>query len=326
MALLSNRLLANGLMAQHRMRSRSDSAPANVAPTAEFSSVEAGLQSTFTDESTDSDGTIASWAWNFGDSNTSTEQNPVHTYATSGTYSVTLTVTDNDGGTDDVQHDVTVIAYADITWALLTASSSTANTASYATASISPAANKPVYLGVVTNQSSGTAPNPTVTGNGLTWELVDSVDMVNVLRRLSVYRAAGATPSAGAVTIDYGATAQNSACWAIVQATGADLGGTNGSASVVQSDAVNNAVAGTTVAGSLAAFGNAKNQYLAFVSLNTQATVTADPQFTTLGTANIGSSSLTIEVEHAVNQTTCDPTFASAVAAIVSLEIKAAVV
>jgi PKD repeat protein len=52
---------------------------------------------TFTDTSTDADGTIASWAWSFGDGITSTEQNPTHAYTEVGTYTVTLVVTDNDG-------------------------------------------------------------------------------------------------------------------------------------------------------------------------------------------------------------------------------------
>lgn len=45
-------------------------------------------QVTFTDLSTGA----TSWLWNFGDGNTSTLQNPVHTYATLGSYTVTLTV------------------------------------------------------------------------------------------------------------------------------------------------------------------------------------------------------------------------------------------
>ncbi len=51
----------------------------------------------FTDRSTDSDGTIVSWFWNFGDGKTRTRKNPWHRYRKIGNYSVTLTVTD-DGG------------------------------------------------------------------------------------------------------------------------------------------------------------------------------------------------------------------------------------
>jgi len=71
----------------------------NISPIADFTYAEDGLEVTFTDASTDSDGTIASWLWDFDDTNTSTSQNPVHTYASAGTYTVRLTVTDNDGAT-----------------------------------------------------------------------------------------------------------------------------------------------------------------------------------------------------------------------------------
>lgn len=79
---------------------------ANELPVAAFSEVLDGLEATFTDESTDIDGSVVSWSWDFGDSNTSTTQHPVHTYAGAGTYTVTLTVTDNEGGVDTTDHDV----------------------------------------------------------------------------------------------------------------------------------------------------------------------------------------------------------------------------
>ncbi len=47
--------------------------------------------------STDSDGTIASYSWNFGDGTTSTAANPSKSYTTVGTFTATLVVTDNDG-------------------------------------------------------------------------------------------------------------------------------------------------------------------------------------------------------------------------------------
>jgi len=48
----------------------------------------------FTDKSLN---TPTAWAWNFGDGSTSTEQNPMHTYTTLGTYTVTLTASNKDG-------------------------------------------------------------------------------------------------------------------------------------------------------------------------------------------------------------------------------------
>src|SRR5207247_5991696 len=67
----------------------------NQAPVASFNQSCTDLTCNFTDTSFDSDGTIASRSWTFGDGGTSTAANPSHTYATGGTYTVTLTVTDN---------------------------------------------------------------------------------------------------------------------------------------------------------------------------------------------------------------------------------------
>ncbi len=62
----------------------------------------------FTDTSTDSDGSVLSRSWTFGDGGASTEPNPSHPYAAAGTYDVTLTVTDNGGLTGSATQSVTV--------------------------------------------------------------------------------------------------------------------------------------------------------------------------------------------------------------------------
>ncbi|PNX53780.1 MAG: hypothetical protein BV458_02565 [Thermoplasmata archaeon M9B2D] len=84
----------------------------NQAPTAEFS-YEPLTPSTadtvvFTDLSTDDEGSVVSWSWDFGDGGSATVQHPTHQYADDGIYTVTLNVTDDDGATDSVSHDVTV--------------------------------------------------------------------------------------------------------------------------------------------------------------------------------------------------------------------------
>lgn len=80
----------------------------NAPPVANFTSSVNGLTVQFTDTSTDSDGTIASRSWDFGDGTSSTQANPSKTYAAAGTYTVKLTVTDDDGATNTKTSSVTV--------------------------------------------------------------------------------------------------------------------------------------------------------------------------------------------------------------------------
>ena len=56
----------------------------------------------------DPDGTIVGYAWDFGDGISDTGEITTHTYAAADTYTVTLTVTDDDGLTDTATKDVTV--------------------------------------------------------------------------------------------------------------------------------------------------------------------------------------------------------------------------
>lgn len=63
---------------------------------------------TFTDGSSDADGTIVTRNWEFGDGSTSTEVNPEHTYAQTGIYSAKLRVVDDSGVTSSSSHSVVV--------------------------------------------------------------------------------------------------------------------------------------------------------------------------------------------------------------------------
>jgi PKD repeat protein len=83
-------------------------AGANQPPRAAFTFAASLLSVTFTDQSSDADGTIASWLWNFGDGTTSAAASPTKTYAAGGTYTVSLTVTDNDGASGSTTRQVTV--------------------------------------------------------------------------------------------------------------------------------------------------------------------------------------------------------------------------
>ncbi len=90
--------------------------PAHSAPTAAFTATTSGLTANFSSAgSTATGATISGYAWTFGDGITSTEANPVHSYAKAGTYTATLGVTDSLGATSTVaSRSVVVTAPAGI--------------------------------------------------------------------------------------------------------------------------------------------------------------------------------------------------------------------
>jgi PKD repeat protein len=81
----------------------------NASPLAAFTVTVSGRTATVDGTgSTDSDGTIAGYAWNWGDGQTDTGATASHTYAADGTYTVALTVTDNAGATGTTSKAVVV--------------------------------------------------------------------------------------------------------------------------------------------------------------------------------------------------------------------------
>ncbi|MET0866236.1 MAG: PKD domain-containing protein [Nakamurella sp.] len=88
-------------------------APANVPPNAAFTSACSLLNCSF-DSATanDPDGTLAGFAWDFGDGGSGTGASSQHSYQAAGTYTVRLTVTDNLGATGTITHPVVVTAPA----------------------------------------------------------------------------------------------------------------------------------------------------------------------------------------------------------------------
>ena len=81
-----------------------------VPPTADFTYAAAYTEVSFSDTSSDTDGSVVGWSWDFGDGSGSSTQNPTHTFASAGTYIVALTATDNHGATNTTTRNVTVEA------------------------------------------------------------------------------------------------------------------------------------------------------------------------------------------------------------------------
>lgn len=100
--------LASAVIENGQVVSASYSLQGNVVitPVADFSTTNQGTGSVeFTDNSSNSP---TSWLWDFGDGNSSTQQNPTHDYATAGTYTVCLTAS-NSAGSNTTCMSVTVV-------------------------------------------------------------------------------------------------------------------------------------------------------------------------------------------------------------------------
>ena len=150
-----------------------------------------------------------------------------------------------------------------ITAANLTANGVTTNASSYTTASVTPGANTLIIVSVSNNIGTAPVTTPTLSGNGLTYVQIDTLawnTVASPVTRTTMFRAMGASPSAGAITIDFGGTTQNGCIWAVNQFSGTDTSGTNGSGAVVQS-ALSAApdTNATSVTVTLASFGDAAN-------------------------------------------------------------------
>lgn len=80
----------------------------NTPPVADFGYSVSGQSVVFTDLSYDNDGNVVSWFWDFGDGKTNGSENPKHRYHQSGTYTVTLAVTDNGGASNSISKTITI--------------------------------------------------------------------------------------------------------------------------------------------------------------------------------------------------------------------------
>lgn len=171
--------------------------PANVAPTADLATNCTGLICNLSGAgSTDSDGAIQSYAWDFGDgatASTGSVSSTSHTFAAAGTYPVKLTVTDDRGATDTTVTNLTVTPVAEKISFVGAANTSTSgsNHAVVVPAGVQAGDGLLLFLSENTHASIGT---PTgVTG----WQLLDTIDggygTTRVWRKVATSGDAGST-------------------------------------------------------------------------------------------------------------------------------------
>jgi len=122
----------------------------------------------------------------------------------------------------------------------LTAGTDTTDDSDSITASITPSANKLILLTVSSRADAVQPTISSISGNGLTWVEIghSDYDASGSRRSIFLYRAMGASPSSGAVTITWGGT-QTAKAWVIDEISGVDTSGTNGSGAIVQFKASN---------------------------------------------------------------------------------------
>ncbi|MFZ4719297.1 MAG: PKD domain-containing protein [Ilumatobacteraceae bacterium] len=191
-------------------RNRNPVAVANATPTSGKAPLAVGFSSA---GSVDTDGSIVSYLWNFGDGNTSTDPNPTNTYATPGTRTATLTVTDNQGATGTATVSVAVGAFNVPPTVAASATPSSGKrplTVAFSSAGTSDSDGSVVsYAWTFGNGDTSTDPNPSTTyptPGVYTASLVVTDDdgatttrtvTVNVLDNQAPVAQASATPSTG---------------------------------------------------------------------------------------------------------------------------------
>jgi hypothetical protein len=210
------------------------------------------------------------------------------------------------------------------------AAGSSTDANSYTTASITPTANR-LQLAAVAAGKSGTVTQPTLTGNGLTWTFVTRVDhdTSGTFASLFLFRAMGASPSAGTAAIAFGGVTHLACCWAFDEFSGVDTSGTDGSGAIVQSVGEAETDLGNTALVTLAAFSSVDNGTYGCLANQVAASHTQGSGFTKLGDTSTPTPAIGLMTQwKAGNDTTVDASWVTTgeKSGIIGVELKAAVV
>jgi hypothetical protein len=164
--------------------------------------------------STDSDGTIVSYLWNFGDGNTSTDPNPSHDYLAAGPEHVTLKVTDDDGAPTTVAKDISPSDTVSPV-AFVGADETNGNRTSHTvTVPASTQAGDAMVLFFTANTTT-----PTYSGTPAGWtQIGGNIDGSGILGR-AYYRVATATDAGSTVKITSSAYAKSDMAVSVYRGT-----------------------------------------------------------------------------------------------------------
>jgi hypothetical protein len=197
---------------------------------------------------------------------------------------------------------------------------------SFTTASVTPSANALLLLTVSASVTGGSAA-PTITGNGLTWVQVvtrqtsygDSWDS----RRITIFRAMGASPTTGTITIDFSGITQSRCLWSLSEFTGADTSGTDGSGAIVQSGG-NDQSGGTSLTVTLSAFSSANNMAYGAIHHWWNEATTLGTGFSEIYDTTTSSGTTGFQTQYKLNDETVDWSWTTSVrASAIALEILA---
>ncbi|QGQ20154.1 PKD domain-containing protein [Cellulomonas sp. JZ18] len=164
--------------------------------------------------SSDADGAVSAWAWDFGDGATASGRSAEHAYATPGTYTVTLTVTDDEGATATTTRPVTVTA------------PNVAPTAAFAA---------PVVDGLTASVDAGASADADGTVAAYAWDFGDGTTATGATAR-HTWKTGGSYPVRLTVTDDDGATATASRTVTVAAPAPAPTATTGASATTIVRD------------------------------------------------------------------------------------------
>jgi PKD repeat protein len=178
--------------------------PPNTPPSAAFTHSCTNLACTFTDASSDTDGTVTARSWDFGDNTIDTTRNPMHTFASGGTYTVSLVATDDDGATATASKAITVTPPAP---------------------NAAPKAWFVVYCNVLRCRISDLSTDADGSVVGLQWTFGDGTTLTDTPNLNHDYPAPGTYTVTLRATDDDGATGQASRTFAITSAISLNVTG-----------------------------------------------------------------------------------------------------